>query len=672
MEIKERFFSYRELERETASRNSIEQALRRAEEKYRSIFENALEGIFQSTRDGRYIVANPAMARMFGYESPEVLLANITDITNQIYVDPQRHVDFQQLIERDKFVKGFEYQAFRKNGSTFWISENARGVQGKEGEILYYEGFMQDISERKEAEELSKTLITNSPVGIYIIKDRKFQIANQCFHEITSYGREDFSTMEPLGLVHPDDRAKVKQRAIDMLAKRNSTPYEYRHITKDGKTKWIMEKVTPIKWKGRRATLGYFMDITQHKQLQDQFIQSQKMEAVGRLAGGVAHDFNNLLMAIMCYSSMIMEKLREADPLYQHTQEISKASKRAISLIRQLLAFSSKQILQPEIFNLNGTVTEISGMLQRLIGEDIELVTNFDPKLKMVEADPGQIEQVIMNIVVNARDAMPHGGKLLIETANVALKGKKTLEHEDLRPGSYVVLAISDNGLGMDAKTQARIFEPFFSTKEPGKGTGLGLSTVYGIIKQSGSHIEVSSQVGKGTTFKIYFPHTEKKVLTAKAMETSLSFLQGRETILVVEDELMLQAVISASLRKYGYEVLEASQGVEALQLYENHKGQIDLLLTDVVMPKMSGGELARRFAKRLPNLKVLFMSGYAENCVIRPGTLSPEIHFLQKPFEPVKLAQKVREILNGSHMDHPPYYGKIPTLDKIGSPKEK
>src|SRR5208337_2586493 len=254
MEIKERFFSYRELERETASRNSIEQALRRAEEKYRSIFENALEGIFQSTRDGRYIVANPAMAGMFGYESPEALLANITDITNQIYVDPQRHVDFQQLIERDKFVKGFEYQAFRKDGSTFWISENARGVQGKEGEILYYEGFMQDISERKEAEELSKTLITNSPVGIYIIKDKKFQIANQCFHEITSYGREDFSTMEPLGLVHPDDRAKVKQRAIDMLAKRNSTPYEYRHITKDGKTKWIMEKVTPIKWKGRRAT----------------------------------------------------------------------------------------------------------------------------------------------------------------------------------------------------------------------------------------------------------------------------------------------------------------------------------------------------------------------------------------------------------------------------------
>ncbi len=650
MEIKE---SYRQLKREIASRKSIEQALRRAEEKYQSIFENALEGIFQSTQDGRYIAANPAMARMFGYESPEELLANITDIKNQIYVDTQRRVDFQQLIERDGFVKAFEYRAFRKDGSTFWISETARVVQSKEGEILYYEGFMQDISERKEAEELSKTLITNSPVGIYIIMHRKFQLTNRSFREVTSYSRDELSTIKPLDLVHPDDRAKVKQRARDMLARRNSTPYEYRHITKDGQTKWIMEKVTPIHCKGSRATLGYFMDITQNKQLRDQFIQSQNMEAVGRLAGGVAHDFNNLLMAIMCFSTMIKEKLREADPLQQHTEEILKASKRAISLIRQLLAFSSKQILQPEIFNLNGIVTEISGMLQRLIGEDIDLVTILDPKLKMVEADPGQIEQVIMNIAINARDAMPHGGKLLIETANVALNGK-TLEHEDLRPGSYVVLAISDNGVGMDAKIQARIFEPFFSTKEPGKGTGLGLATVYGIIKQSGSHIEVSSQVGKGTTFKIYFPHTKKMVLAAKAKETFLSSLRGRETILVVEDELMLRVVISASLRKYGYEVLEATHGLEALQLYENHKGQIDLLLTDVVMPKMSGGELARRLVKMLPKLKVVFMSGYAENCVIRPGKLSPETHFLQKPFEPVKLAQKVREILNNSHVGLP------------------
>jgi len=667
MELEE---SHRELEREIASRKSIEQALRRAEEKYRSIFENAVEGIFQSTQDGRYIAANPAMARMFGYESPEELLANITEIKSQVYVDPQRRVDFQQLIERDKFVKNFEYQVFRKDGSTFWISENARVVQSKEGDILYYEGFMQDLSERKEAEELSKTLITNSPVGIYIIKDRKFQLANQCFHEITSYGKDEFSTVEPLELVHPDDRAEVKQRALDMLARRNSTPYEYRHITKDGKTKWIMETVTPIQWKGRKATLGYFMEITQHKQLENQFIHAQKMEAVGRLAGGVAHDFNNLLMAIMCYSELIRDKLREADPLYQYTEEILKASKRAISLIRQLLAFSSKQILQPAIFNLNDIVTEISGMLQRVIGEDIDLATNLDPELEMVEADPGQIEQVIMNLAVNARDAIPHVGKLLIETANVELNGEKGMEHEGLRPGSYVVLTISDNGVGMDAKTQARIFEPFFSTKEQGKGTGLGLSTVYGIIKQTGSHIEVSSRVGKGTSFKIYFPHTEKMVLPAKAMETSLSSCHGRETIMVVEDELMLRAMISASLRKYGYDVLEASQGVEALQLYENHKGQIHLLLTDVVMPKMSGGELARRFVKMRPDLKVLFMSGYAENCVIRPGKLSLETHFLQKPFEALKLAQKVREILNASHMDHYPSYGKILTLDKIVSPK--
>jgi two-component system cell cycle sensor histidine kinase/response regulator CckA len=645
-----------DLEREVASRRSMEKALRRAEEKYRSIFENAVEGIFQTTPEGRCIGANPAMARMLGYKSPEELLAHITDIQNQIYVDPHRRADFKYLIERDRFVKDFEYQVRRKDGSTLWVSENARAVPNDEGEILYYEGFVQDVAERKEAEALSKTLIMNSPVGIYIIQEGKFQLANQCFKEITAYSKEDYPRVNPMDLVHPDDQAEVRQKAVSMLTGKSSTPYEYRHVTKDGQTKWIMETVTPTQWKGKRATLGYFMDVTQHKQLESQFIQAQKMEAVGRLAGGVAHDFNNLLMAIMCYSEMIRGKLREADPLAQYTREILRASKRAISLIRQLLAFSSKQILSPEVFNLNDIVLEISGMLQRLIGEDVDLVTQLDPELGLVEADPGQIEQVIMNLAVNARDAMPHGGRLLIETANEFLHAKKAREYSGLKPGSHVVLTVSDTGMGMDAKTQSLIFEPFFTTKDPGKGTGLGLATVYGIVKQTGSHIEVRSEPGKGATFKIYFPQVEETAARPKVMEPATGPLHGRETILVVEDDLVLRAVIAVALRNYGYEVLEAGQGIEALKMYGCSKRSFDLLLTDVVMPKMSGGELARRFMRLYPDLKVLFMSGYAENCDIHPGKLAPGTYYLQKPFEPATLAQKVREILNAPPLPPPSF----------------
>ena len=389
------------------------------------------------------------------------------------------------------------------------------------------------------------------------------------------------------------------------------------------------------------------VDLTAHKQLETQLIQAQKMEAVGRLAGGVAHDFNNLLTAMMSYGDLLLRGLKEDDPIRRHTEEILKAADRASVLTRQLLAFSRKQILEPRIINLNDVVIDVERMLLRLIGEDIDLITVLAPDLGPVKTDPGHIEQVIMNLAINARDAMPQGGKLSIETANVFLDEAYARSHVAVRPGPYEMLAVSDNGAGMDPETQAHIFEPFFTTKEAGKGTGLGLATVYGIVKASGGHIWVYSEPGHGTTFKIYFPRAEEEVAAPQAPEITGPALQGSETLLVVEDEDVLRSLICKGLRAYGYTVLEAPQGNEALKVCVRHQGTIHLALIDVVMPQMSGRTLAERLAPLAPGMKVLYMSGYTQDTITHHGILDREVFFIEKPFNPVTLAGKVRRVLD-------------------------
>jgi two-component system cell cycle sensor histidine kinase/response regulator CckA len=638
----------RELQQEMASRRSIEAALRETEEKYRGIYENAVEGIFQSTPEGRYLDANPAMASMFGYESPEALMAAITDIKTQVYVNPKRRGEFMRLMAKDKFVKGFEYQVYGKDGGTFWISENARAVRDDQGNIVYYEGFMQDITERKEAEELSRILIMNSPTGVYIIQDKKFQMANRWFNAITGYEDEEILKLDCEELVFPEDLEQVKQKALKMLWGESSAPYEYRIHTKSGETKWIMETVASTQYQGKRATLGFFMDVTEHKQLEKRFLLAQKMEAVGRLAGGVAHDFNNILGAILGYAELMLHNLRRIDPLFPYADAIKQATERAAALTHQLLAFSRKQILQPQVIDLNEVVSEIEKMLHRLIGEDIDLVMILETGLGLVKADPAQVEQIIMNLAVNARDAMPGGGKLVIETANVFLDDSYTRQHPETVSGPYVLLAVSDNGLGMDHEIQAKIFEPFFTTKEPGKGTGLGLATVYGIAKQSGGFVQFYSEVGKGTTFKVYLPRAQEFVKPAKqpqAVVTTLS--KGSETILVVEDDSMIRELVLKALAMGGYNLLEAGNGNEALAICERQKGAIHLLLTDVVMPGMNGRELAERARFFHPEMKVIYMSGYTENAVVHNGVLDAAAPLLQKPFSPMVLLGKVRELLD-------------------------
>jgi PAS domain S-box-containing protein len=421
---------------------------------------------------------------------------------------------------------------------------------------------------------------------------------------------------------------------------------------KDGSATVVRVSGRAVSDGGKGQTFELFAeDVTERRALEQQLRQSQKMEAVGRLAGGIAHDFNNLLMVISGYSEFLLERLGTDPALRGPAQEIASAAGRATSLTRQLLAFSRKQMLAPKVLDLNGVVTENLKMLTRVIGEDIDLVMVPAAGLGAVRADAGQIEQVIMNLAVNARDAMPAGGKLTLETSNVSLDEEYARFHAPLRPGNYGLLTISDTGAGMDPETQSHIFEPFFTTKGP-KGTGLGLSTVYGIVKQSGGYIWVYSEQGKGTTFKIYLPRVaeaaETPVQVSVPAET-VAAEPGTETILLVEDEANLRYLARQFLEKQGYRVIEAADGAVAMQIVVAHEGTIHLLLTDVIMPGMNGRELAQRISEIRPNVKILYMSGYTENVIGRNGTLDAGVRLLQKPFSLHNLKNKVREVLDST-----------------------
>ncbi len=452
--------------------------------------------------------------------------------------------------------------------------------------------------------------------------------------------------------IHVEDRERVR---VAFLTKQAAGKYDeqydevYRIARPDGSVRWIHDRAFPVRDAAGEVyrIAGVAEDITERKHLEDQFRQAQKMEAVGQLAGGVAHDFNNLLTIINGYGELVLNGLRPDDPSRALIREMVAAGDRAAGLTRQLLAFSRKAILEPRIIDLKVVVTDVDKMLRRIIGEDIQLAVVIDPELGAVKADPGQIDQVILNLVVNARDAIPQEGRLTIELRNAELDETYALGHPEARPGPHVLLAVSDTGCGMDQATMARIFEPFFSTKGE-KGTGLGLATVHGIVKQSGGHVGVYSEVGQGTTFKVYLPRLSQRPGTGKSQYGQLTMPRGSETVLLVEDDDGVRALSRHVLQSCGYTVLEARDGAAAMRIAEQHRGRIDLLLTDVVMPRMSGREVAERLAGKHAGMKVLFVSGYTDDAVVRHGILEAEVAFLQKPFSPASLVTKVREVLDG------------------------
>ncbi|MDQ6651471.1 MAG: PAS domain S-box protein [Acidobacteriota bacterium] len=938
---------------------SLYRQVHNAEERYRSIFENAVEGIFQATADRRFTTVNPSMVRILGYDSPEEVIATITDIRRQLYVNPEVQEEFTRTLHKGGVVQGAQFEAYRKDGQKIWLSLNMRLISDETGGEICCEGAVEDITERKKAEdELIKSeeryrdLVENAHDIIYEHDlSGNYTSTNKAAQQITGYSREEGLGMSLAKTLAPEYVEKALEMLRRKLAGESITAYDLEIIAKDGsriavevntrlvlkdgvpvgvqgiarditkrkraedalrnseaRKRAILESamdciitmdhqgmvvdwnpasektfgfsqeeatgrelaeliipprfrvqhrqglarylatgkarnlgqrqelsaqrrdgaefpveltITRIEFEGTPMFTGYLRDITERKSAEDrlvaqyaitraiaesntfsegaqeilqavckslgwehgglwtladgpdlmrcteiwqapgaeadefaqatresvfamgiglpgrvwtncqpvwisdvvedanfsrlsiaakvgfrvacgfpiwlrsevlgvveffsrsirepdpallammatiggqigQFIeskrveealgeseeqlrQSQKLEAIGQLAGGVAHDFNNLLTVIGGYSSIILGKLSPESPHRSSVEEIKKASDRAGSLTRQLLAFSRKQILQPKILDLNSVVSDLEKMVRRLIGEDIDLLALTDPNLGQVEADPGQIEQVLLNLIVNARDAMPAGGKLTIETGNTVLSSDYALRHAALA-GPYVMLAVTDTGCGMAADLQAHVFEPFFTTKGSGKGTGLGLATVYGIVKQSGGNVWLYSEVGKGSTFKIYLPRVDA-VTADEQISAGVPLLpKGTETVLLVEDEEQVRKIVQAILEGQGYDVLAAANGEEALEIAAQHDSEIHLMITDVVMPQMSGPELADRLATIRPHSRVLYMSGYTDDAIVRHGLLDAKLNFIHKPFDAATAARKVRDVLD-------------------------
>jgi PAS domain S-box-containing protein len=500
----------------------------------------------------------------------------------------------------------------------------------------------------RASEQRYRKLFESNPQPMWVFDSKTLRIleVNEAAVHHYGYTRDEFLAMTIKELRPAED----VELLIENLASHVNdyvASETWRHKKKDGTLIHVELSAHALEFAEHSARLVMAVDVTERYTLEAQLRQSQKMEAVGMLAGGIAHDFNNLLTAINGYAELALRTLNDDNPLARHLREIKRAGGRAAGLTRQLLAFSRKQVMRPKVIDINTVIQNLEPMLRRVISEDIELEADLGPDLGSVRADPGQLEQVIINLVINARDAMPAGGKVGIETANVLFDEEYVRTHLAVKHGPHIKLAISDTGVGMDAATRERVFEPFFTTKEAGKGTGLGLSTVYGIIKQSGGFIWVYSEPGHGTTFKIYLPRVDESSPEADLGDSGERKINGTETILLAEDDDAVRGLARELLEARGYHVLEAENGSAALLHIENHVGAIDMLLTDVIMPEISGSELAERALKIRPELKVLYMSGYTDKSVVHRGVIEPDVNFIQKPFSSNDLTSKVREVLD-------------------------
>ena len=646
-----------------------EEALRESEERYRLLTQYSLTGIY-IVQNEIFVYVNERMAAMFGYAPEEMIGREFRGFV---------HRGDRWLLKdcgtRASQVSGavpeHEFRGLCKDGTERWFHLLATSIpyKGHSAEM----GNVADITLRKRAEEalreseerykdlyevskrgedLYRTLLDSSPdaVVVYDIMGR-CQYVNDSFTRTFGWTLDEVQSKRVPFLPNAERDSSL---ALIQSVIQDGVPchgFETKRYTKDGNLLDVAVSASRYHDHDGRPVgmLVVLSDITERKRLEEQLRQSAKMEAIGRLAGGVAHDFNNLLTAIIGYSDLLEQNMCDEDPGKEKVVQINRAAQHAASLTRQLLAFSRKQVLEVKVLGLNEIIAQVENMLHRLIGEQIDFVTCFSPSLGKVRADPGQIEQVLMNLAVNARDAMPRGGKLTIATANAIPAHESSQSHDDVQPGAYVMFSVTDTGIGMDSETALRVFDPFFTTKAQGSSAGLGLSTVYGIVKQHGGHVDVASRLGEGTTFKVYLPRVEETSESIERVSQAPLQPRGEETILVVEDEDVVRELACEALQTLGYRTLNASDPEEALTLCDTYKGKIQLLLTDVVLPQMDGKSLFDRISATMPHIKVLYMSGYTDDAIVRHGVLTAGVHFLQKPFTMDGLAIKVREVLDSS-----------------------
>jgi two-component system cell cycle sensor histidine kinase/response regulator CckA len=643
------------LRRQETERRRVEEAFLESEKKYKELADLLPQTVFETDAEGNLTFVNRHAFTMFGYtqEDFDKGLNAVETIAPRDRAEASKNI---RRVLRGEDVGGAEYWVRRKDGTAFPVIIHAcRILSGKKP--VGMRGIIVDISERKKIEEALKeseakfrTLFELSPQAIALTEPGTGRLieVNGKLCELTGWTREQILGRQTTerGFYSKQDRARFVEE-LKRSGEVNGFEMDFR--AKDGSILNTLMFTRVVRIAGKRLILTIFIDLTDYKRLEAQLLQSQKMESVGQLAGGIAHDFNNLLMAIQGYAELGMMRTSPGNPVCGDLQEILKASERAARFTSQLLAFSRRQVLEPKVVNLSEVVSGMAPMLRRLMGEDVGLVVKTDASLGRVRVDPSQIEQVVVNLVANARDAMPNGGRLGLETANVTLDGCGGDGGAAAPAGEYIMLRISDTGMGMSPEVRAHIFEPFYTTKEVGKGTGLGLSTSYGIIKQSGGYVDVQSELGRGTTFRVYLPRVHDKAQSPSVDTKKDPSSRAGETVLVVEDEEQVRDVAVRILREHHYDVLAAGDGEEALRLVKTHNGKtIHLLLTDVVMPRMSGRILADRLKVDRPEIKCIFISGHTDDTLVHHRVEDQGTLFLQKPFSPSLIVRKVREALDG------------------------
>ena len=637
-------------------RKEVEQALGEGEERFHAMVANVPGAIFRCAYDDDWTMefVSDAIEQISGYPASDFIGNRVRSFASVIHPGDQQSLAPSVAECRPYEI---EYRIVHASGDVRWVLERGQAARGPDGEVRI-DGAIFDVSETRRAAQAlletkaySETLIRTANVMIVgLDPDGRVRVFNEAAEKITGYAGAELEGEDWFEVLVPRDRYPEAWADFVRWRQGGELPEDFESpiVTKTGEERLISWRNSLV-GQGDRVvgSISFGIDITAGKQLEEQLRQSQKMEAVGRLAGGIAHDFNNILLAITGYSDFALARLGEDGPAADDVREIQKAADRATGLTRQLLAFSRKQVLQPQLVDLNDVVTDLQGMLRRLIGDHIELEVELEDGVGQVLVDRGQIEQVLMNLALNARDAMPAGGTLSLATQRLELSGAPDERLLGVQPGPHALLVVGDTGLGMDEQTRSRAFEPFFTTKEPGKGTGLGLATVYGIVQQSGGSISLDSAPANGTVVRIFLPLPQSLREAPTVLGADLDRPAGSETILLAEDEKVVRDLVQEILEGAGYTVLAAADGREALSLSKAHAGDVDLMVTDVVMPGMSGRELAERLWLSRPEMKVLYISGYTDIAVFDPGVLDPGSAFLQKPFSSAELTQKVREVLD-------------------------